>query len=318
MTESAYFDYHNGRLTAKPNMKPVNDVPESLGVAGSLTVASSIYGLTQADWKNIPVPKRGQGKDFDFKIAATISHFVVIESKGSVVADNTLSSAVKQQKSSIVKKKKNAKFKTKYAGDVCFGLISAIDPNHDLKVWITDPDIPELSWSPRKVKLLKRLTYYYHLLRTISPRAHLTITLGNRIKMLFNAEDIQQFDNLPLLGIGEKEIEITDSFVKSKTHSEDGNMLGKIFINSDDLFFVGLERSLLTILSQMSFSEILMYKEAPKTSVEKFGLVCKKDSKESQFLTDRFRHYGNKVISNEVIPFVENSAGLIYSRISQE
>lgn len=316
---SDFFIYKNENLNSIQGLIPTNNVPETLGVATSLTIASDIYGLTQADWQNIPIPKKGSGPDFDFKISSNGSHFVVLESKGSIVHDNSKSSSVSIHKHKIKKKKNDAKFKIKYPGDVCFGIIAAADPTHTLKAWITDPDMPEINISPQKVKLIKRLTYYYHILRTISPRSFLTITLGNRIKEIQVVDNYESLSQIPLLGYNENPIEVYDGFITSKTHDIDNQIIGKVFTRENDIYVVGVNVDILKSIASMNFNEINNYKKIPRTSEKLFYLKPNKGSKTDRMMLEIGLDgdiQGNKSVRERMIPIIQNSAGLIFSKVN--
>lgn len=246
-------------------------ISESIGCAGILSFLSFTFGLTDADWHRINI----QGhKDFDFN-SAVISDFskmIVAEAKGSIVAD---SSGNKDQKivlhkSKIKEKKKNESLKKKYSNgvDLLIGGITAIDPKNHVKLWLVDPPIESNlnSSQRRKIKLIKRLSYYNSIFKFISKRSYFSITLTNRISALSMVEDVLQLDELTLTNSSGKQLFITDQAIGNYSNIEK-SIIGKFHPISDELaVFIGLPLELFEIISGQKQGEILNYKTSTNTS----------------------------------------------------
>jgi hypothetical protein len=98
-----YFAIENERLVAR--RPPLNMAPgttEWMGVAASLSTMDAAFGVHAADWTKLDI---GDEKDMDFQVASTGEHFVVVESKGSVVRSVNLKEGLSDHKRSIKEKK---------------------------------------------------------------------------------------------------------------------------------------------------------------------------------------------------------------------
>ncbi|AIL63096.1 hypothetical protein [Pseudomonas alkylphenolica] len=129
----------NGSINWRPGSKGLQ---ENVGEAVSLSVASSLFGLTAADWETIPEQKGTRAHPtFDFErtlVGITAQNAVVqIEAKGSFVRDNTVDqSAVKAHARNISKKKSkitNIGAAYKHPATAMYGMIVSIDPTNEAK-----------------------------------------------------------------------------------------------------------------------------------------------------------------------------------------
>jgi hypothetical protein len=282
----SYFELQGDKLVnVYPERIEATDVSEMIGVAGGLAVASEIYGLTQADWTKIPITTAH--KDFDFKHTSCISdRFINIESKGSVADNNSAKeSSVSNLKNNILEKKKDDGFKKKYdyGRDTCIGIVTVADKTNNLQSWLVDPPIEDLESSPEKVKLLKRLYFYHSIFRLMSKRSYLSITLANRIKAIELTSDYKNLDKVPLLNYSFDKIQLTESFINSRSRTKDKKVIGNTFLIDKAIYFIGIETDLINPIIYQNFDEILSLKT--KTSTELTTLSCKISKRRGQDLS---------------------------------
>lgn len=275
-----YYQYEgiDGNLYCKyPGPVEALNVPESLGVAGSLSVLSHIYELHQADWKRIP---RKTVKDLDFTHNSSIAGRTInVESKGSIADDNLLkSSSVSTLKNSIIGKKVAGKMRSSYAkSDTLLGSITVAGrKNQPLRCWILDPPTDKVTFDPDKHSILKRLYYYGDLLSFIAPRSQLSIALANRISVLEEMSDLAALDGVPLVGGTGKKIEITETFATTKSYIKNRSSRGYTRLDwifgrcqmsyEKTLWFFGLPLSVAEMLVSQNFERILAYNKPQETS----------------------------------------------------
>jgi hypothetical protein len=234
-----------------------SDVSEMIGVAGGLSVASAIYGLTQADWTKIPITNKS--KSFDFNRESAIEGRVInVEAKGSIVPNNSEKHEnVLQHKFKIIEKKKDDGFRSKQTTrDSNIGIITVADRNNFLQAWLVDPVVDDFEIAPRKLKLLKRLYFYYSILKFISKRAYVTITLANRIRTIELTDDYEKLDNLPLLNYDFEKLQVSESFINTHSSDTKKRTVGNVVIVDNEVFFIGLEISVINIIVNQNFSDI--------------------------------------------------------------
>jgi hypothetical protein len=301
-----------------------SDVSEMIGVAGGLSVASSIYGLTQADWTKIPITTAH--KDFDFSHASCLpDRFINIEAKGSVVIDNSYKpSTVSLHKSNIITKKDDTDFKKKYitTRDSNIGIITVADRNKNLQSWIVDPPIDDFEISPVKYKLLKRLYFYHSILRLISKRSYITLTLANRIRAIELTNDYDKLNKTPLLNYNFDKVNLTDSFINSHTGSKKRNIIGNTFLINKKIFFIGIPTDLIQTLINQNFDDILTLKRQTSTALTTLNCKISK-SRERELsaldnsivrLKKEYSNDDNYIFFEMDADLIENSAGLCIAR----
>ena len=259
-----HFDPKNGKFNS--NWGTNNEqtyVSKSIGTGGILSVANALFKTTDADWQRINVSNH---KDFDFLSAVDSDEttLVVTEAKGSIVDDNNYKYGISGYKSEIKAKKLDENFKSKYAQgvDMIFGGITVADPNNHLKLWLVDPPMEStLSFEQRRrIKLLKRLNYYYRFLGNISWRSTITTVLKNRIRVLENVSDISQLNGLALTNSRGEFLYASISFLENHSHIGD-DIVGTIyFLDSDRAIFIGLPIQVINLLVYQNFDEILKLK----------------------------------------------------------
>lgn len=324
-----YYNYDNSLKkfnSILENNNEINEISESLGVAGALSVASKIFlNLTQADWKRIP--KNNKNKDFDYEhIASDGNRFIVIEAKGSIVKNNERLSPLSNHKASIKKKKNDVVFLSKYPKSkyLYFGAITAADMIHDLKLRFVDPPFEGVHYDPKKYKLLANLYYYLDIAKIISPRSYLTLLLANRIQTIENIEDYEKLNNVPLVNASFEKIAISDNFIKSKSHSKNGDIIGNIIAtDADTLVFIGTTKNILYDLIEQDFSKFL-YAET-KTPSELFtDLDCTLpiNYNSNRFLEDseirRSRNENSEASFKINTKIIKASSQILYSVIDKK
>ncbi|RAJ11715.1 hypothetical protein LV92_02647 [Arenibacter echinorum] len=324
------YDSTNEKITSKyDNNNEQNDISESIGCAGALSVLSSVYGLTEADWKRINISNH---KDFDFdsSVVQGLDKMIVIEAKGSIVPDNSLvkHNRVSNHKAKIKKKKEDVEFKKNYpnGADLFIGTITVADPQNHLKLLLVDPPTESnLNYNLRKkIKLLKRLNYYFDFLMAISDKSLLTISLLNRIKVIEILNDVDEVDNIILRNTNNDLIKIGDSFIDSHSHIK-RNIIGNVIpISNNHLLFIGFPKKIFKMLSVQFQSEILNYKVNPETY--KDTIVCSMSINkaiELSFFSDYYEQLNRKPIGNFKFNVINSkitqaSSGLNYSIIESK
>jgi len=231
---------------------------EAVGIGASLSLASKIYGLSEADWEKIPI---AYFKDLDFKIAATDNEMVLLESKGAVVADITKKAEISKPLGSINKKKEEQR-NNHDNKNTLLGIITSIPTvnGSDAVCRILDPHIDDLGVSPRKYKLLARLSYYYRELRIIS-KAPFLIALINRIKAIQDSSDYNIFDGKPLINIDNKPFTMPPSLQISKSVVDKNVAFGEIIpMGNRKFYYYGFLFDVISVLTEQRFSNILDFR----------------------------------------------------------
>lgn len=300
------------------------DVSEIIGVAGGLTVASSLYGFTQADWTKIPMTT--DHKDFDFShTSSLLDRFINIEAKGSVIEDNSYKTPpVSNHKSNILNKKQDKDFKKKYipSRDSNIGIITVADHNNNLQSWIVDPKMDNFEAPPEKIKLLKRLYFYHSILRLIAKRSYITLTLANRIKAIEQSNDYNKLDGIPLLNYNFDKINLTESFINSRSRNKEKDIIGNTFLINQNIFFIGMPTELIITIINQSFKKILELKSQTSTALTTLNCkISKRGGKELSSLIDsKFQSIKEQLEDDNYIYFemntevIKNSSGLCIAR----
>lgn len=322
-----YFDDHFSYTTTKdfiathvPN--DTVELAESIGVAGALSLSSKIFiGVTQADWTKIPILTT---KDLDFKhLASDSKKYLVVESKGSIVDDNTNPSTVYYHKRSILDKKCDDDFKKKYstATDICYGVITVADTSNTLKAWFVDPPVLPQNIDPVKYKLLSRLYFYNDYVRLISSRSYLSLALPNRIISLQNTYEFGQYDKSPIVNSRFEKIKISKAFIESRSwysKSKDSFTVGRCTILEGYIYFIGLDVSIMDMLIEQQFDTINQFKSTPSSFSQKVNCIVHLDEITKNTLTKAQivnSDYEGKSIALEVdFELSMNSSGVVFGR----
>ncbi len=131
---------------------------------------------------------------------------------------------------------------------------------------MVDPNIDNFDGSPEKYKLLKRLYFYLSVLRLISKRSYLSITLANRIKAIERIQDYKSLNNLPLINYNFEKIQLTNSFIKSRSINRDKTIIGKTFILNQYIYFIGIDIDMIYRIIDQNFEQILTLKTISSTN----------------------------------------------------
>lgn len=298
------------------------EISDSLGVAGALAVSSKIFlDITQADWRKIPVLKT---KDFDFEhLSVFKDKYLVVEAKGAIVKDNRLPSSVDYHKKSVLEKKDNDAFLRKYSNDrdVCFALITVAEKTKTLKTWMVDPPTLPLEYDPFRYKLLSRLYFYLDYIRLVSQRSYISLLLANRIKILEISEKIDKYDKIPLINSRFEKIEISQAFIEGRTSIKSQSIVGVIYFGeNEDIYFIGIHKSILEMLITQNFNSIINYKDVnPTTNFQTINCKIRK-SKISEKAYLRLREKLNNTTDQDNLSFdckfetQTNSAGITFGK----
>ncbi|WP_405326235.1 hypothetical protein [Leeuwenhoekiella sp. LLG6367-2.1] len=317
------FDPETGRFTAENTTNnEQNHVSESIGCGGVLSVLGIAYDLTQADWQRIDIQDH---KDFDFD-SAVIENFnkmIVVETKGSIVEDNTSLEKASKHKAKIKGKKNDLEFLEKYAkkADLLLGGITLIDDVNHMKVLLVDPPVnSDLTEEFRfKIKIIKRITYYNDWIALISTRSYLSITLNNRLNALKIIDDIRPFDFVTLTNSNEEVLKLQEGFIKSRSHI-DQKIVGKLYVfNKNKAVFIGLPVEIYNLLAIQDFSAIAKFRIKASITKKKIELKLSRSSAQySEFIQNINIH--SEINSSKLFQFsvtdadvFQNSAGLVYS-----
>ncbi|WP_031441908.1 hypothetical protein [Arenibacter algicola] len=322
------FDQETGRFYAEySTVNEQNHVSESIGCGGALSVLGSAYGLTQADWQRIDIQNH---KDFDFDSAVIddFSKMIVIESKGSIVEDNTIKEKVSSHKNKIKKKKRDAEFKKKYekGTDLLIGLITVVDTINHTKVLLVDPpaESNQSDMFRFKIKVLKRLIFYFDWMSIISSRSYLSITLNNRIRVLKKLEDIRILDLVELTNTDGELLKLKENFIKTKSHIDE-EIVGRLhIINEKKAVFIGLHVEIYNHVASQDFFSISKFKTNTYIKTGRINLKLSRLKAESanfiKNITIEYRKGSSELIHfnvNDAMIF-QNSAGLVYSILTNK
>ena len=258
-----YFSFSHGTVTSRFSTceQLDNTQTEAAGVGAALTLASNIYGLTEADWQ--PIPREGIGT-LDHRIASTGDHFVEVEAKGTVT-DELTKSAVSSQKSKIDKKK--ADQQSQGNPNTLIGVITAFptQPGQLALCRIMDPPSQVKDYDPWRHKILARLYFYWRELSFLT-RSHLVIALRNRWQDLAAIRDIAELDGSPLLGGNGKRLSIPSSLEMSKSLAGPHIAFGEaIPLNGPELYFYGFAFDVLQPLLDQQHGSIESFKSLAPT-----------------------------------------------------
>lgn len=297
-------------------------VSETIGVAGGLTVGSTIYQLTQADWQQINITKN---KDFDFKrTAATSNKYINLELKGCIVEDNSKKDeAVSRHKLSIHNKKEDPNFQIKYdyATDTCLGIIVVADSSKELQAWLVDPEFDRPNMYPNIFKLFKRIFYYYNLLHSISPRSTIITALANKYKIMERLTEFDFINSVPLVNQNLEPILISESFFNTRTSNDNKTIVGKLSVINNILVFIGIQVRFIEMIVRQNYSEIISFSLSPSTLRVALNCVINKryqDSLNTLLRSERItnlREENNNLLFRMNMNIETTSSGMCFSYI---
>lgn len=315
---------HNGTLTADPKSNPVTEVREALGVSIGLSVISRIHGLTHADWSRIPeTGGKGAKPTFDFRIASTGFKFIEVETKGSIVDDNSKKSpTISAHKRDILdKKSKLGNSKSKKKGNALkhlrYGTISVADKTglNLVRCWILDPEPEYLNTDPQKYQLLARLSFASRCMELISPYSKVGSVLTERIEDIRSQSNWRELNQQQLLNSAATDDRfLPKGYFRNKSRTISGDVGGISFVLPDKtLAFVGLHHRLVELVIAQDFKSILNYSLEPNVSQQKVRMVFP-DSKRETFLSRvrNMKRAGSHWELEKSITLYTASSGLVF------
>lgn len=253
---------------------------EQVGEAVSLCVASSMFGLTAADWDSIPEQRgRSAHPTFDFErtmVGITAQDAVIqIEAKGSFVRDNTVEqNAVQKHASNIATKKTKITSKGvtyKHPATAKYGMIAAIDQSHSAKCWILDPPSDDVQGNPRDLKIAARLEYVALVVSLLAPHAKLPAALRERASLW--REGISTEEVGPLEGFPYTSDNYVETFLaRKKIWLRDHDVVGRLYLGEEKrISFVGMRADLIRAAIKQDPEAILAAHYEP--AIEEFRLA---------------------------------------------
>lgn len=297
-----YLSFNNSSIQSKVSSKRLfnSKITERIGVSLGLCVVNNIHGFTKADWKKIDDtqgPKAHPTFDFEYSVASTGINYIQVEDKGSVVIDNYDSKLVAHHysgKHGILKKKHyirkiNLEKNMPVHQHLFYGTISVLDQRAVslAKVWLVDPPAFEINMDPRKYKLLARLYYYLDEFKKIGVKEGITKVLEERIKLIKESKDYNNFDNKPIV--------IKPLKREPDKHYMDGQVLaevetneafGRFFVVEKDRklipFLIAYPKSLMRSIVNQNFKSILNYSYNPDFMNESVHVHLKFSSKDRE------------------------------------
>ena len=239
---------------------------ESAGVGAALSLASSLYGLTEADWERKPDDIT---KDLDFiKKASNGKQYIEVEAKGTIVDDVTAKISKISNKKSDIEAKKDEQRNNYDNKNTMLGVLTAIPSNdyQNAMCYLLDPPAGKYEEDPFKYRLLSRLYFYWRELHIVS-KTHLLASLANRIKDIELVQDYKSLDSMPLLNRNNNEFDVPESLFWSLSTTKDKSFFGEVIpVNESETeyFFYGMNADIIEMLIQQNFKEITSLKFNPE------------------------------------------------------
>lgn len=251
-----YFDFDSG--TVAYNFDDQNDADinekEKVGVAGAVAVADRLYGLTQADWRKVPVKSQ---KTLDFYTFSNGKQIAGLEAKCRT-DPRDVPAAVHD----IHAKKMFARG----GGSVVPLLGVVVTPAskggpHRAKCVVCDPWIPEIDAEPYKYRLLARMAFYSDIIANIS-RSPLLQALIQRVTDIAWLSDYLPLNGVELVNVRGEPYYLPASLSASLEPEPSIKLVGEFLFDAgrDALLFMGLEPEVVPMLAGQRFDDILSYR----------------------------------------------------------
>lgn len=255
---------------------------ERLGEAIGLSVLNAIHESTEADWYRIPVRQGGREQSMDFQYAASDGTCIIkVECKGTISLDaRAKSSNVSKQKATIEAQKRSERVNDgTVSKTVYYGTIAVLDAKADTlaRCWLVDPPADE-SVDPRRFRIIARLTYIADLISFISPHSALSVALQTRLAALRALSNIDELDGITLRkGDGMEFIvgsrqpgKPYDPWIALKSRVIESRVGGRVFrLDSNTLFFLGIQEELLHFALRQAFDSISSYRSKSFVSMQR-------------------------------------------------
>lgn len=236
--------------------KQIKGVSEDVGIGVSLTVVSSMLGLSEADWD--PIPTTNNEKSLDYFIASDGARFIEVESKGSSVdhPSHKKTDPIYDHAASIGEKKEAQWKLTKATQALYFGTIGVIDttPKGVMQCWLLDPEGSFYNRRPSDQQVINHLQFAARLLREVMPYSRILAALEYRLVQLLEADNMAAFENKPLVPWEPRRWQ---DFAFRHISDPRHEYAGRVFELPDGrMFFYGFHFKLLQIIHRQNFQAI--------------------------------------------------------------
>lgn len=284
------FDEATGKLTARLDHSNEQDhVTKSLGSAGVLSLIDSLEGTTSADWQRIDIQGHAD-LDFVSGVSRAGNKLIAVEAKGSIRANNQLKGNLNSKRLEIKNKKAESDYsrESNDGADLLIGGITVADKVHDLKLWLVDPPIESTLTNKQRsrIKLLKRLTYYFRIIFDISRRSFFSLLLANRLQALKALDDPFRLNNLSLVDSEFYDKKVDNIFLRRYSHIN-GDIIGNIIqISETEALFIGLKKDIVDLVVAQKFDLILSYQAEPEEIVATIKSSLALSGLNTKFLKD--------------------------------
>lgn len=268
-------DFNGTSINVPTNSQgPPIDIKERLGEAIGLCVADKLYGLNGADWEKIPQQYgRNAQPTNDWKIAATPTQLVELETKGSFETDNTLQANLNHHVTSIAAKKTAYRANTSNPPAELLATIAVVGHGtaRPVKCWLLDPPATIEGIEPRQFKLMARMRFLRDWITYVGPRSILAAVLADRVAVLEALTDPFALDGVPLRSSSGEPMKLSTvsgsdqlTWFSGKCRMAGG---GGVLVpwNEEYMLLAGFRDSLLRRAAEQSFADILTFQEDAST-----------------------------------------------------
>jgi len=278
--------FRNGSIGIDGDAPTNRTVSERIGEAIGLSITCNLFDVHDADWIRIDDRTGHKTLDFDTRMASDGQRIIVLEAKGSSVEDNRKKTPSISEHKSDIRDKKAIAEDLYDANAIKLGAIGVIDRNAEsvARCWLVDPPAEVSSNSPRRDRLLTRLSFYSHFVRMITPRSALSISLNTRLAALNEIQDIWSLDRVPLRkGDNEPLFFDADQWRSQRSSLPGPGAIGKVLRIDNSLAFVGIQPGLIKHLMNQDFDAILNYKAESDVSILTLFCVVPKGQFRNEF-----------------------------------
>lgn len=248
--------------------RPQGDMAERLGVAGALTIASTILEVTEADFRKILPTSKYKTMDYSLELNALGPDYQLeLEAKGTHDGKNTAGAIrdIREKKIATPQPRKTIRL----------GVVTdlASTAAHASKITLVDPPMDGDDNDLTYERLVNRLDFYLRRTRLLALHGRLAVALANRLYVLRRMRtDWRVLDGVELVGAEGERLPVErlpgialDSGRWRRAVQVRPHPLERITESDPVLCFVhGMERRLLKALIVQHFSEILDMKFVPE------------------------------------------------------
>jgi len=230
------------------------------GIGAALSIVSQAYELTEADWQRIPESRR---RDLDFQytdppLATDGKGVIFLEAKAHATDQRRISLA---SDASSIGKKKNER-RGYDVNSEFIGVVTSFftDLEQYPSIRLLDPPSIPFTDDPRKLRIIKRLYFYWRALTPISGSSML-IALINRIYDIASGVDYDSLDDQPLLDRRGDRIEDSTTLGVNRTHVRSLQAIGEVIgLDNGTFFFYGFDVNVINTILAQRFESILSYR----------------------------------------------------------